>query len=94
MTCAAYYLFQMLLATSRLSHLVSKECGPLSIFERICNALPRGGGSAKESVSCTFCFSLSVSAVVCLIVWTGGSRLTLQKVDSTLARFHRCRPDN
>ena len=32
------------LATFRLSHLVSKERGPLSVFERIRNALPRGRG--------------------------------------------------
>ena len=32
------------LATFRLSHLVSKEGGPLSVFERVRNALPRGRG--------------------------------------------------
>jgi hypothetical protein len=32
------------LATFRLSHLVSKERGPLSVFERIRNALPGGSG--------------------------------------------------
>jgi hypothetical protein len=36
------------LATFRLSHLVSKERGPLSVFERIRNALPRGRDSAQE----------------------------------------------
>jgi hypothetical protein len=67
------------LATFRLSHLVSKERGPLSVFERIRNALPRGRGSAKEWLSCIFCFSLTASAVVCVLLWTGGLRLTLQE---------------
>jgi hypothetical protein len=67
------------LATFRLSHLVSKERGPLCVFERIRNALPRGRGSATEWLSCIFCFSLSASAAVCVLLWTGGSRLTLQE---------------
>ena len=67
------------LATFRLSHLVSKERGPLSVFERIRNALPRGQDSAQEWVSCIFCFSLTASAVVCVLLWTGGLRLTLQE---------------
>jgi hypothetical protein len=67
------------LATFRLSHLVSNERGPLSVFERIRNALPRGRGSAQEWVSCIFCFSLTASAVVCVLFWTGGLRLTLQE---------------
>jgi hypothetical protein len=67
------------LATFRLSHLVSKERGPLSVFERIRNALPRGRGSAQEWLSCIFCFSLTASAVVCVLLWTGGVRLTLQE---------------
>jgi len=67
------------LATFRLSHLVSKERGPLSVFERIRNALPRGRDSAQEWVSCIFCFSLTASAVVCVLLWTGGLRLTLQE---------------
>ncbi len=67
------------LATFRLSHLVSKERGPLSVLERIRNALPRGPGLAQEWVSCIFCFSLSASAVVCVLLWTAGLRLTLQE---------------
>jgi hypothetical protein len=67
------------LATFRLSHLVSKERGPLCVFERIRNALPRGRGSAQEWLSCIFCFSLSASAAVCLLLWTGGFRATLQE---------------
>ena len=67
------------LATFRLSHLVSKERGPLSVFERIRNALPCGRDSAQEWLSCIFCFSLTASAVVCVLLWTGGLRLTLQE---------------
>src|SRR4026208_1182698 len=67
------------LATFRLSHLVSKERGPLSVFERIRNALPRGRDSAQEWVSCIVCFSLTASAVVCVLLWTGGLRITLQE---------------
>ena len=67
------------LATFRLSHLVARERGPLSVFERIRKALPRGRGSAQEWVSCIFCFSLTASAVICALLWTGGLRLTLQE---------------
>jgi hypothetical protein len=67
------------LATFRLSHLVFKERGPLSVLERIRNAVPRGPGSAQEWLSCIFCFSLTASAVVCVLLWSGGLRLTLQE---------------
>jgi hypothetical protein len=36
------------LATFRLSHLMTKERGPLAVFERIRNALPGGRGSVRE----------------------------------------------
>ncbi len=64
------------LATFRVSHLMSKERGPFAVFERIRNALPGGRGSAKEWVSCIWCFSLTASALICLILWAGGLRLT------------------
>ena len=67
------------LATFRLSHLVARERGRLSVFERIRNVLPRGRGSAQEWVSCIFCFSLSASSVVCVLLWTAGLNLTLQE---------------
>ena len=60
------------LATFRLSHLVSKERGPLAVFERIRNFMSGGRGSAREWVSCIFCFSLTASALVCILLWTGG----------------------
>jgi hypothetical protein len=64
------------LATFRLSHLIAKERGPLAVFERLRNAMPAGRGSAKEWLSCIFCFSLSASALVCLILWCGGLHLS------------------
>jgi hypothetical protein len=67
------------LATFRLSHLVAKERGPLAVFERLRNAMPGGRGSAKEWLSCIFCFSLSASALVCLILWCGGLKLSWEE---------------
>jgi hypothetical protein len=64
------------LATFRLSHLMTKERGPLAMFERIRNAMPGGRGSAKEWITCIWCFSLTASALVCLILWAGGLQLT------------------
>jgi hypothetical protein len=61
------------LATFRISHLMTKERGPLGIFERVRKALPRG--EAKEWVSCIWCFSLTASALVCVLLWAGGLRL-------------------
>ena len=64
------------LATFRLSHLVTTERGPLAMFERFRKALPRGRGSLNEWVNCIWCFSLTASALVCLILWAGGYRMT------------------
>jgi hypothetical protein len=63
------------LATFRLSHLFTKERGPFAVFERLRNTMPGGRGSAKEWLSCIFCFSLSASALVCLALWLGGMNL-------------------
>jgi len=64
------------LATFRLSHLFTKERGPFAVFERLRNAMPGCRGSAKEWLSCIFCFSLSASALVCLILWLAGMNLS------------------
>jgi hypothetical protein len=64
------------LATFRVSHLMAKERGPLAIFERIRTAMPGGRGSMKEWVSCIWCFSLTASALVCLVLLVGGMTLT------------------
>jgi hypothetical protein len=58
-----WFLFALgALATFRLAHLVSKERGPLAVFERIRKRMPGGPGSVKEWLSCIFCFSLTSSA--------------------------------
>ena len=67
------------LATFRLSHLFTKERGPLAVFERLRNAMPGGRGSAKEWLSCIFCFSLSASVLVCLVLWLGGVNLNWEE---------------
>jgi len=67
------------LATFRLSHLIAKEHGPFAVFERLRNAMPGGRGSAKEWLSCIFCFSLSASALVCLMLWCGGLNLSWEE---------------
>jgi hypothetical protein len=64
------------LATFRLSHLMTKEQGPLAMFERLRKAMPGGRGSAREWLSCIWCFSLTASALICLILWLGGFSLT------------------
>jgi hypothetical protein len=60
------------LATFRLSHLMTKESGPFAVFERIRHLMPGGRGSIKEWMSCIWCFSLTASALVCVILWAGG----------------------
>ena len=74
------------LATFRLSHLITKERGPLTVFERFRNALPGGRGSAREWVNCIWCFSLTASAVICLVLWAGGL-FGLDLLDLALAKF-------
>ena len=67
------------LATFRLSHLITKERGPFAVFERLRSAMPSGRGSAKEWLSCIFCFSLSASALVCLILRLEGMNLNWEE---------------
>jgi hypothetical protein len=57
--------------------MMTKERGPLAVFERIRNVMPGGRGSAREWLSCIWCFSLSASALVCVILWVGGFDLSL-----------------
>jgi hypothetical protein len=63
------------MATFRLSHLITIERGPLAIFERFRARMPGGRGSVKELVNCIWCFSLTASAIVCLILWAGGMQM-------------------
>ncbi len=75
------------LATFRLSHLITKERGPLAVFERFRNALPGGRGSAREWVNCIWCFSLTASALICLVLLGGRPSLGLDLLDLTLVKF-------
>lgn len=49
------------LATYRVSLMFVKEAGPFRIFERLRRRSKR---EAKEWLSCIFCFSVSVAAVI------------------------------
>jgi len=66
------------LATFRLSHMMTKERGPFAMFERFRNLMPGGRGSPREWLSCIWCFSISASAVICLVLWSAGFALTWQ----------------
>ncbi len=55
---------------------MTKEQGPLAMFDWLRKAVPGGRGSAREWLSCIWCFSLTGSAFVCLILWLGGFSLT------------------
>jgi hypothetical protein len=61
------------LATYRLSLLVSKEYGPLGMFERLRKAPPKKSETSKW-LSCLFCFSMTASAAVCCALWLAGTR--------------------
>lgn len=61
------------LCTYRLSLLFSKEYGPLGIFEKLRNA-PAKKSETKKWLECIFCFSMTASAFVCLLLWLAGTR--------------------
>lgn len=61
------------LATYRLSLLVSKEYGPLGMFEKLRKAPPKKSDTAKW-LECIFCFSMTASAIVCGGLWLSGLR--------------------
>lgn len=59
------------LATYRLSLLVSKEDGPYWIFSKI-RRLPPAKSSTREGLSCPLCTSVYASALVAsFFVWLG-----------------------
>src|SRR2546423_6380650 len=62
------YLLLGGLATFRLSLLVTKEDGPAYIFRKIRNSPPEKS-SAKEGLSCEWCMSIWMSAVVTTYFW-------------------------
>jgi hypothetical protein len=59
------------LATYRLSLLVSKEYGPLGMFEKL-RAAPPKRSETRKWLECIFCFSMTASAIVCgALYWSG-----------------------
>jgi len=62
------YLLLGGLATFRLSLLVTKEDGPGYIFRKIRKA-PSKNSSAKEGLSCQWCMSIWMSALVATYYW-------------------------
>ena len=75
------------LATFRLSHLITKERGPLAFLERFRNALPGGRGSAREWVNCIWCFSLTGERTDLFGSLGGRPSPGLDLLDLALAKF-------
>jgi hypothetical protein len=63
-----FYLLLGGLATFRLSLLISKEDGPAYIFFKI-RKLPPKNSSTKDSLSCEWCMSMWMGALVALYMW-------------------------
>lgn len=62
------------LATYRLALLVSKESGPAWVFAKL-RKLPPPKSSAREGLSCQWCVSVYVAALVCLVYYWIGLRM-------------------
>lgn len=56
------------LATYRLSLLISKEDGPAYIFRKL-RKLPPPNSSVKDGLSCEWCMSIWMGALVALYLW-------------------------
>lgn len=56
------------LATFRLSLMVSKEDGPAYVFRKL-RRLPPKKSATHEWLSCIFCFSVTASALVTWYLW-------------------------
>lgn len=65
------------LAVYRISLMFTKEMGPFHIFEIIRKKMPTK--MTKEWVSCIFCFSMTVSAFVCVLIWSMGYNFRWQE---------------
>jgi len=63
-----FYLLLGGLTTFRLSLLLSKEDGPAYIFRKI-RRIPRQNTSAREGLSCAWCMSVWMSALVAGYLW-------------------------
>ena len=62
------YLLLGGLATFRLSLLLSSEDGPAYIFRKL-RKLPSKNSSAKDGLSCAWCMSIWMSALVTTYFW-------------------------
>ena len=62
------YLLLGGLATFRLSLLLTKEDGPGYIFRKL-RKLPSRNSSAKDGLSCEWCMSIWMSALVATYFW-------------------------
>lgn len=63
-----FYLLLGGLATYRLSLLISKEDGPAYVFRKL-RKLPPAKSSAKEGLSCEWCMSIWMGALVAFYLW-------------------------
>ncbi len=61
------------LATYRLTLLFTAEHGPLGMFEKLRKAPPKKSETSKW-LHCPWCFSMTASAFVCLLLWFAGTR--------------------
>lgn len=61
------------LATYRLSLLFSKEHGMFGLFSKLRKAPPKHSETSKW-LSCLWCFSMTASAFVCVLLWFAGAR--------------------
>lgn len=59
------------LATHRISVMISKETGPAFIFRKL-RAVPDKKSSYKEGLSCQWCLSVYASALVTAFLWWRG----------------------
>lgn len=66
-----FYLLVGGLATFRLSLLISKEDGPAYIFRKLRRKAP-AASSLKEGLSCQWCVSVWMSALIATFYWWRG----------------------
>lgn len=66
-----FYLVLGILATHRVSLMISSESGPARIFRKI-RKLPPPKSATKEGLSCQLCVSIWIAALVALFYWRVG----------------------
>lgn len=62
------------LATYRISLMVVKETGPGKVFKKT-REIPSKRSAFYEWLTCIFCFSMTVSALICGVLWWTGVEL-------------------